>query len=105
MLSVYESAELFSDDVMLKNIANLSLSPIPSFSGLVFAAVAASLPLLQSKNIKAAVAIMKLVETCSGYLLEATSREDENEDLTTDLINLQRLQHILHRFEQVIDIL
>jgi hypothetical protein len=76
--------------------------PTPSVSGLAFACLAASLPLLQSRDLY----ILSILQSISPLLLDLLVEPAHSADSAPRLhsiqdSNCQRLQHLIHRFEQV----
>ena len=78
-------------------------SHIPSLSGLAFAIVAASLPLLKARDVTIASAILSLIRIVGVYIVEpevilvgASHCSDE-----ALLLSSKRVQHVFNRIEQV----
>eukprot|EP00981_Chlorochromonas_danica_P007613 scaffold1829_cov194-Ochromonas_danica.AAC.2 len=85
--------------------------PAPSLSGFAFAAIAAALPLLLGQDLSTLMAIQSLALVAFPLLMEPATMNDNPADKmqqntsTASNINRQRLQHLIHRFDQLLTIL
>ncbi len=82
---------------------NIETAHIPSLSGLAFAIVAASLPLLRARDARIASAVLSSVRELGPYIIEPEVQirgADSSNDRAVDLC-AKRLQHIFNRIEQV----
>lgn len=82
-----------------------SMPPCPSLPGLAFAIVAASLPLLQTRNGTYAAPVARLVARALPIVVEpklwTLSSGDNSYHLGLSNVDRSRLQHLLNRMEQV----
>lgn len=69
----------------------------PSLSGLAFACVAASLPLLQGQVNSMASEVLRLALVALPLVLEPVVRKDREAHAE---VNYRRVQHLLNRMEQ-----
>ncbi len=72
--------------------------PLPSIGGVAFASLAASLPLLQSKDLTTLATIKALATVALDLALEPMFVHSLSE---AKELNQGRLQHLVNRFEQV----
>lgn len=84
--------------------------PAPSLSGLAFAAIAAALPLLLGQDLSTLMAIQSLTLVAFPLLMEPAPMNDNSDKKqqntsTASSINRQRLQHLIHRLDQLLTIL
>ncbi len=83
--------------------------PRPSYSGVAFAILAATLPLLRSKDSQILYHIRSLISVLLPYIVEhsenvytisALNRESSENTILS--LNVKRLQHLVSRIDQVI---
>ena len=76
--------------------------PQPSFPGVVFAALAASLPLLQTKDVQICNAVVSLFKTALPFVREPVLVAESADSTTISEVDYGRLQHLLNRMEQLL---
>ncbi len=76
--------------------------PQPSFPGVVFAALAASLPLLQTKDVQICNAVVSLFKTALPFIREPALVAGSVDSTVISEIDYGRIQHLLNRMEQLL---
>lgn len=82
--------------------------PRPSLSGVSFAILAATLPLLRGKSSQLLLPLQELIATVAPYVIEHSENEhmlsalDKNDENHIFSLNTKRLQHVLSRIDQVL---
>lgn len=93
-----EQLQKIIEDQKLNSLrGGIDICPSPSLPGLAFACCAAVLPLLQAKNPVLTKAVQSLLTIALPFVIEPTMSAAET--LTT--LDHSRLQHLLHRVDQV----